>query len=386
VRTFYAFVACLLASQLTGCFLLQGLESNSRFMVTADELDPCLVSPAALSGSLAEMNQAAAAVAPSGPPWPAPRGARGAVGVQGTCNSTLALALDKLRTNDPKGYVGLVLDDSERKCARFVDGLVLAENSTNTGLDVMTTVFSALATAFTPVNTIHALTAAASISGGTKTAIDSDIYAKASIAIYAQAIQGTYYTDIKKYSDALTSMVPADIEPSIEVGKIQTIHEECNLASAQAAISATLQPSGQTVGTVSTATATIKKVPPAATPINLIATSPALKNGDGGKVEVDYTLTLPETPANTTVAKVAEDLATAVSQKQLLQGTGITASYTNATITLTSPTSLGVVWTTTTDAYVDVTTTTQTGASPNPTTAPQGRTTSALPGSGVQQH
>jgi len=41
--------------------------------------------------------------------------------------------------------------------------------------------FSALGTAFTPISTVHALTAGASITSGWKTAVDSDIYAKLTI-------------------------------------------------------------------------------------------------------------------------------------------------------------------------------------------------------------
>jgi len=147
-----------------------------------------------------------------------------------------------------KNYIGLVVNESEHFCAKFVNGLVLAETGTNTALDALTTVFTALGTAFTPIATVHALTAAGSISSGWKTAIDSDIYAKATIANYAQAIQSTYYSDLQTYLDALSGMQEADIVPSIEVAKIRSIHKECSLASAQAAVAASLKPGASSQG------------------------------------------------------------------------------------------------------------------------------------------
>jgi hypothetical protein len=171
-------------------------------------------------------------------------------------NSFMVSAEDLAVTNDDiasvgnnnKTFIGLVLNDSEQKCGRFVNGLVLASNSTNVGLDMATTVFTALGTAFTPVATIHALTAAGSISSGWKTAIDADIYAKATIANYAQAVQATYYTDLGKYTVDLTLMDDRQVTASIEVAKIRTIHKECSLAAAQASIAATLQSSPQPGG------------------------------------------------------------------------------------------------------------------------------------------
>src|ERR1700739_4050126 len=47
-------------------------------------------------------------------------------------------------TNPHKTYLGRVVNESEYFCGKFLNGLVLAENTTNVGLDIMTTVFTAL--------------------------------------------------------------------------------------------------------------------------------------------------------------------------------------------------------------------------------------------------
>src|SRR5579859_7372407 len=91
--------------------------------------------------------------------------------------------------------IAAIASDSRDKCGRFVNSLVLTENTTNTTLDILTTTLSALATVFTPLTTTHGLSAGATISSGSKNAVNSNIYAKASIANYQQAIMATYYKD-----------------------------------------------------------------------------------------------------------------------------------------------------------------------------------------------
>jgi hypothetical protein len=103
-----------------------------------------------------------------------------------------------LQNNAPdKGpLVGQLIDDSETKCEDFINKLVLVETSTDTTLDIIATGASVGATAFAAKATKTALAAVAAIAGGSKTAIDADIFAKASIANFAQAIQTTYYQDM----------------------------------------------------------------------------------------------------------------------------------------------------------------------------------------------
>jgi hypothetical protein len=139
-----------------------------------------------------------------------------------------------------KDAVWLVVNDSEAKCVRFVNGLIAAETGTNTGLDLDTTLFSGLAATLKNTNVSHALSGAATITGGWKTAIDSDVFAQASVANYAQAIQSSYFKDIGSYGTKLAANA-GTIDFGAEFAQIQSIHAECSLGSAQAAISATLK-------------------------------------------------------------------------------------------------------------------------------------------------
>jgi hypothetical protein len=151
--------------------------------------------------------------------------------------------------SDPKAdkalAVGLIVKDSATKCGIFVQKLVATETGTDTTLDLLGAVFSALGTAFTPLSTVHAFSAAGSVVSGSKAAIDSDVYAKASVANFIQAIQSTYYADLGTYWSKFSAEDPASINLPWEVTKILSLHAECSLASAQAAISSTLQ-GGQT--------------------------------------------------------------------------------------------------------------------------------------------
>jgi len=140
-----------------------------------------------------------------------------------------------------KNEIGKVLVNSETNCDEFTKKLSIANVGSNTTLDIATTVFSAAATAVTsPLSAVHGLTAASTIASGSKTAIDSDVFAKATIANMAQAIKATYYKDIANYESELGTEQPDSIVPSVEVAKILSIHEECALDSAEASISSTL--------------------------------------------------------------------------------------------------------------------------------------------------
>jgi hypothetical protein len=215
------------------------------------------------------------------------------------------------QTVDPgqiKDQIGTLVNQSEQKCARFLNGLVLFETSTNTSLDITTTILSALGTAFTPINTVHALTAASSISSGTKTALDADIYAKASIANFSQAIQSTYYSDMGKYVDSLSTADPNTLIWPIQVYKIETIHRECALAPAEASITAALQPT-------------------AAQPTT--------------KLAISYTVT----PTDKTLSALATSIVNAANNAASFQGAGVTATLnTPASVLLTYPSTTTIFW------------------------------------------
>jgi hypothetical protein len=181
--------------------------------------------------------------------------------------------------DDKAFYVGLIVQDSATKCGTFVKKLVAAETGTDTALDLLATTFSALGTAFTPIATIHALNAAGTIASGSKAAIDSDIYAKASVANFIQAIQSTYYKDLQSYwnnFEAAPNNPPVNLPG--EVMKIMDVHAECSLASAQAAISATLKGSstaGKTDDNGANPPADEAPKPPAKAPAKAPAKTPA---------------------------------------------------------------------------------------------------------------
>src|SRR5665213_2432202 len=267
----------ILGLSLSGCgAALEHWENQNNFMVSADDLDPSLVGTDALSNT----------------------------------------------ANNTKTYVGLIVNDSELKCSKFLNGLVLAENTSNVGLDMSTTVLSALATAFTPLATIHALTAGATITSGWKTAIDSDIYAKATIANYAQAIQTTYYTDLATYTTALTNMDPTKVVASLESAKLRSIHKECSLAAAQSSVSAALQSPSPSPQQGSSATTT-----------DTWTVSQSFKPGD--KIAITATSATPPTLSKqititvrkneTKAADVAEDLITAINSDADLQKANVIA-------------------------------------------------------------
>jgi len=112
-----------------------------------------------------------------------------------------------------KEYLGYVLIDSGQKCQEFADRLSVAQRGVDTSFDILTVILSALATAFTPLSTVHGLTAAATISTGTKTAIDADIYAKATAALILQEINNTYYVHIDDYRKNLIDRDAATVIP-----------------------------------------------------------------------------------------------------------------------------------------------------------------------------
>jgi len=155
-----------------------------------------------------------------------------------------------------KQAIGMVVIASERSCDAFTKNLTIANIGSNTFLDVTTTVFSAAATAVTPINTVHGLTAVSTVASGSKSAINADVFAKTTIANLAQAVNSTYYRDMKAYEDQLGSATPTGLVMSIEVAKILSIHKECALDTAEASISSTLgsQP------TVQNAAAAVSKV------------------------------------------------------------------------------------------------------------------------------
>jgi hypothetical protein len=240
-------------------------------------------------------------------------------------------------STDKKSIVASMVRQSASRCDAFLNRLVVAENTTDTTLDMTTTALAALATAFTPLSTVHALSAAAAISSGWKTAIDSDIYAKASIGLYAQAIMATYYRDMTTYANKLQTMTNGDIVVDLEIYKIQSIHRECSMAAAQATISATLKPKQ---GEAPTAVETTLKSPTsiaAGTVVRLVATSMSY-----GVVEADITAANDMKGAD--ISKALLDKSNSVSGFKDHNLKVAIASGAADTLTVSAPQSDGVAW------------------------------------------
>ena len=150
-----------------------------------------------------------------------------------------------------KEYLGLVLIDSGTKCQEFADRLSTAQRGVDTSFDILSGILSALATALTPLSTVHALTAGATISTATKSAIASDVYAKATAALILQQINNTYYANIDAYRKELLNSDPPSIVPALEVSRIQAIHRQCSLDSAIASLSQAGAVTAATLGAIS---------------------------------------------------------------------------------------------------------------------------------------
>jgi hypothetical protein len=153
--------------------------------------------------------------------------------------------------------VHFIVQDSQTKCATFINSMFAQTAGTGLTLDVLSTSTSALATVFTPLAATHALSAASTIFGGARTAITAEYLNSLTISHITQAIQSTYSSDMQKYIAWLDTQ-PAPIDPIVERSKILSYHDECSLASAEGSISNTLQ------SAASTPTAAAATSPPAA--------------------------------------------------------------------------------------------------------------------------
>ncbi|WP_176060957.1 hypothetical protein [Paraburkholderia sp. BCC1876] len=247
--------------------------------------------------------------------------------------------------NDSRRYLGEVVWDSMKKCNDFMAQLVVAENTSNTALDMSTTVFSALATAFTPLATVHAMSAGATIASGWRTDIDTNIYAKAGIATYAQAISVTYYKDMKGYLQTLENERDAEIVAALEVPKIQSIHQECSLAAAQMTVNATMQVAASTDtggGTAAKSVDSVVVVGPFLIHENILAIATSIDLPDSPVVTA-YTVT-----DKVSLADVALGLADALKNNPKLQSARVYAEVHSdgktVSIALTSPTVASIRW------------------------------------------
>lgn len=143
----------------------------------------------------------------------------------------------------PIERVNLLVQDSQKKCADFVNSLFAETAGSGLILDVLSTGTSAVSSIVTPLATSHALAAASTVLGATKTGITANYLNTLTTAHIAQAIQSTYTTDMTNYINSLAELDPDNnkINPFQERSKILSYHNECALAAAEGSISSALQ-------------------------------------------------------------------------------------------------------------------------------------------------
>jgi len=149
--------------------------------------------------------------------------------------------------------VSLLVQDSQTKCAQFVNTMFAETAGTGFVLDILSTATSALATVFTPLATVHALTASSTIFGAAKTGISANYLNTLTISHITQAIQSGYTTNMQKYISSLDTADPNKISVYQERSKIVSYHNQCSLAAAEGSISNALQIAPQLVQEVSLA-------------------------------------------------------------------------------------------------------------------------------------
>src|ERR1700733_5065397 len=136
-----------------------------------------------------------------------------------------------------------LVQDSQTKCGLFVDSMFANTARNNTLLDVIGTALSAAATAVTPLNAVHILSAGSTLASGTKTSVSTNYLNGVAVSHITQAIQSTYSADIAKYLAYLDTIKdPAGVDVYIERSRILSYHNECSLPSADGSIASALQP------------------------------------------------------------------------------------------------------------------------------------------------
>ena len=131
-----------------------------------------------------------------------------------------------------------LVQDSEQKCSEFVVGMFASNAKTSTYLDVAATSFTAIATVFTPINTVHALTAAGTVASGTKTSIQNNYLNALTLSHVVQAVQTSYSSKMADYIGYLAHQKEVDVYA--ERSTILAIHGLCSLPQAEGTIQATL--------------------------------------------------------------------------------------------------------------------------------------------------
>lgn len=159
-----------------------------------------------------------------------------------------------------------VIHDSLTKCQGFINRVVGDQIGWDTGLDIAGLAGSTIGAVVAPASVARGFSAASSIFTGSRTAIDTDIYAKAARGNFSKAIQASYYKQMIALRDDMTKnpsnyTAPAAAESAID--SVVTNHAACTLDAAEAAITATVSSAATpgTGGTGSTAAVPVTTAP-----------------------------------------------------------------------------------------------------------------------------
>ena len=139
-----------------------------------------------------------------------------------------------LKPGEEMGFLMSAVNDSIRKCQGFVNFITEGQAVSNVYFDTLSILLSGLASVFTPVNTVRSLTAASTISQGSKGAVNSNFFQQMSIAIFIKKIEDSYYSEYKNY----LSNLPSVINIGKELARINLIHRQCSITYAAASLNA----------------------------------------------------------------------------------------------------------------------------------------------------
>ena len=242
------------------------------------------------------------------------------------------------------GYIGLVIDDSEKKCDTFVNDMVLSELGVNTGLDLMNLASSAIGNIVGPAAVARGIGGLTTITSGARTAINQDLYAKMSANSLVTAIGNSYYKKMSDYISTLTSANAAQLDPYVEITKLRTIHAGCSLVAAQGVTTGALQGSGQpSLGTQAATTTTTVTINSLVAGVSSYAINAQTASNSVVLYTANYTLGAVHTPA-----ALAQGLASSINSQTAMQSANITASAPSGatSLTISAPSSLGLIWVT----------------------------------------
>lgn len=142
--------------------------------------------------------------------------------------------MDTLPSNEQIAYLGAVINDSAVKCDHLLRVIGTVSRGIDTDLNIITTIATALATAFTPIGTIHALAAVGSVSSGIRGTLFSGLYGERTSAIIAAQIRTSYIQEMRRYTDDLDRRIDGNrrFRVAVEVNHIMAIHQQCRVDTA----------------------------------------------------------------------------------------------------------------------------------------------------------